>query len=325
MPKQHRIIDGKIKDDGGPSRISLSIYFDEKDRGVVPRIDKSCLRLNFDGQIYEGTISLHTSHPPYLLTWLVGPKGRLRCTDLFLDKGWNNGAVLRFEVTERGQEFKCIKTIAAGSPLPKQSAPSRSLQRPDRKPQPKSQKAPDVKELNPYTVEVWAERYWDLIKIADKDEELKFEREFSRARKAGHLSRDLFIRMGVWKSARNRSRLESNSEETITQATQQAFQASSRKEPIRILSNLNGVAVRTAVAMLHWMKPDEFPMLDFRVVRALGLDEPNDWEDLNYYDAFAHRVIALAKQLKVDLRTLDRALWAMDLESQRSPVASAAS
>ena len=69
--------------------------------------------------------------------------------------------------------------------------------------------------------------------------------------------------------------------------------------------------------MLHWVKPDEFPMLDFRVVRALGLDEPADWEDLDYYDAFADQVLALAKRLKVDLRTLDRALWAMDLESQR--------
>lgn len=310
-----RYIDAKIRDDGGPSRTFLSIYFAHKDSDILPSNDKSPLTLNVNGQRYVGKISLFTSHPPYLLTWLEGPKGRVKCTDVFLENGWNNGSIVRFEVARPRQELQYLKTVSAGSQLPKRNAQTHSPPKPRRIKAPAPISAPAAKNFDRATIEVEAKNYWHLIKDADKTVELVFDRDFKKARELGYLDRDLFVRVGVWKSSRNRSRLENNSATTIKKRTQQAFLAPSKADAIRLLCTLDGVATRTAIAMLHWMMPDEFPMLDVRVVRALGLDEPSDWEDLNFYEAFAEQIMGLARQLEVDLRTLDRALWSIDLRS----------
>ena len=57
---------------------------------------------------------------------------------------------------------------------------------------------------------------------------------------------------------------------------------------------LNGVALRTASAILQWMRPDRFAILDVRVVAALGWPEPASWDDFNYYSRVATRVRDLA-------------------------------
>jgi len=67
-----------------------------------------------------------------------------------------------------------------------------------------------------------------------------------------------------------------------------------------------------AVAMLHWMRPTEFPILDVRVINSLGWQASKNWEDLAYYERFASHIQSHAARLEVDIRTLDRALWAMD-------------
>jgi len=52
------------------------------------------------------------------------------------------------------------------------------------------------------------------------------------------------------------------------------------------LDRVSGVATRMAVAMLHWMRPNQFPMLDVRVVRSLGWEDPPSWENLDFYERF---------------------------------------
>ena len=64
--------------------------------------------------------------------------------------------------------------------------------------------------------------------------------------------------------------------------------------------------------MLQWMRPDRFPILDVRVVNALGWPEPKSWEDVEFYSRVSERVRDLSRQCDVDLRTMDRALWAWD-------------
>jgi hypothetical protein len=73
---------------------------------------------------------------------------------------------------------------------------------------------------------------------------------------------------------------------------------------------LRGVALRTASAILHWMRPDRYPILDFRVVGALGKPEPSSYEDVDFYLKIAEEVKSLAQRHALDLRTIDRALWA---------------
>ena len=58
------------------------------------------------------------------------------------------------------------------------------------------------------------------------------------------------------------------------------------------------------------MRPDVYPILDFRVVGALGKPEPTSYEDINFYLGIAKEIRVLAERHGLDLRTMDRALWA---------------
>ncbi len=176
--------------------------------------------------------------------------------------------------------------------------------------------ARDLSNIDRETALHWAERYWKLIRREDARAERLFEREFPAARRRGFLTKSLFVRVGAWKSPRPRFRLEQNSPREIKRQTRLAFRAHDRADAIRALCRLSGVATRMAVAMLHWMRPNQFPMLDVRVVRSLGWEDPPSSENLDFYERFAEHVQAHARRLSIELRALDRALWAMDKENQ---------
>ena len=58
------------------------------------------------------------------------------------------------------------------------------------------------------------------------------------------------------------------------------------------------------------MRPDLYPILDFRVVGALGKPDPRFYEDVDFYLAIAQEIKSLAQRHAIDLRVIDRALWA---------------
>jgi hypothetical protein len=160
--------------------------------------------------------------------------------------------------------------------------------------------------------------YWDLISSTEASEERRFEQDFAEAKKQGYLSKELFIRVGRWKSVRNTSSYMRNPVESIRDTTSEAFKTENDKNALAALMRLEGVALRTASAILHWMKPDRFPVLDFRVVAALDIAEPASYEDFGFYSLIATRVRDLARECDINLRTIDRALWAWDkLQSRR--------
>lgn len=162
-----------------------------------------------------------------------------------------------------------------------------------------------------------ADAYWKEIKESERLEEQAFERELPALRAAGYLSKPVFVRLARWKSVRPTRRYESNSDEQVRAATESAFAAADAAGAIAALTQLRGVALRTATAILHWMRPQEFPILDFRVLSALGEPHPKSFENVGFYSRVADRVRALAAEHALDLRTIDRALWAWDRRRPR--------
>lgn len=57
------------------------------------------------------------------------------------------------------------------------------------------------------------------------------------------------------------------------------------------------------------MRPDFYSILDFRVVGALGKPECNSYEDIDFYLSIATEIRMLAERHRLDLRTMDHALW----------------
>lgn len=129
------------------------------------------------------------------------------------------------------------------------------------------------------------------------------------ARANGYLSREEFLTLAKWKSARPGTRHLRNDAETVREVT--AFALSTKSEVLRLrsLTLLSGVADRTASAILHFCHRDPYPLMDIRAFGALGVTKlPHDWSSLwPQYTAYCRD---LAARAKVDMRTLDRALWA---------------
>jgi len=255
-------------------------------------------------------------NPPYVWSKLSSATDRTTCTALFLELGLAEGASLVFDIPVVGELH--LREIAnrgrwrdGGSPKQRgrREFPVRDPRRELRAPRPSSFPFDDRDAILKL-----AERYWGLITAGEVAEERAFEADLPQAREAGFLSKDLFVRLARWKSVRKTPDYESNSEEDIAASTRAAFSATTEAEAIAALTQLNGVAQRTATALLHWMAPDRQPILDFRVVAALGELEPRerDWNDPAYYARIAARVRELAGAHGLDLRTVDRALWAWD-------------
>ncbi len=171
-------------------------------------------------------------------------------------------------------------------------------------------KAGDLPDIDADFVRRYARRYWASITPAEAAAERRMESAIVPARQAGELNKDLFTTIARWKSPRPLKRYLANTEQSVRSATRAAFAAETDAEAIDALRALNGVALRTATALLHWMRPHEFPILDFRVVAALGIPEPSSWEDTRFYSRVADDLRRISRQLGIDLRTLDRALWA---------------
>jgi len=129
------------------------------------------------------------------------------------------------------------------------------------------------------------------------------------ARTNGYLSRADFLTLARGKSQRPSKRHAQNDEQTVREVTQFAFSTTSEVLRLRSLTLLSGVADRTASAILHLCHRDPYPLMDVRAYGALGVTKaPQDWSARwPEYTAFCRE---LAARANVDMRTLDRALWA---------------
>ena len=84
----------------------------------------------------------------------------------------------------------------------------------------------------------------------------------------GHLLKQEFVSIGVWKTERQTKRYRNNSQEDVTSITRKAI-AASDKDKVRILLGLEGVGVPVASSVLTMTNPREYCIIDYRAQRAL--------------------------------------------------------
>jgi len=311
-------VDARIRDiqPNQPSP-TLELYFSPRDSDWLASEHGAEVQLEIDGVQWLATLGIKPPNPPYLHSRLRGERGSTRVTDLMCSMGLAPGARVRFRVLEPGVlQLDEILERGAWPAGPRQRTATRARTAPEpRMPVEARATSPGQSEF-PFadraSIERWAARYWTLISARESSEERAFEREMPGYRERGRLGKEMFVRLARWKSPRKTPDYESNTDSAVEDASRRAFSAASDAEAIRALTGLRGVALRTATALLHWMRPDEFPILDFRVVGALGLPEPSNWESTDFYTQVADRIRRIASSNGVDLRTLDRALWAWD-------------
>ena len=155
----------------------------------------------------------------------------------------------------------------------------------------------------------WAARYGD-----DYDDRDAL-RVGSSARAAGCLSRDDFLALAAWKTARSKTRCRLNSEEFIREVTRTSLASDEPRFKIEVLRVLDGVDWATASVILHFCDKSAWPIIDFRAFWSLGEPTPTQCT-FSTWEAYSKYTREVAAEAKVTMRTLDRALWAYSKANQ---------
>lgn len=123
-----------------------------------------------------------------------------------------------------------------------------------------------------------------------------------------------------WKSPRALSDFEENDVDEGKQVIEEVIrEVSVLKKVEKLKEAIDGVHIPVASSILLFMNPTAYTVLDtyawgkLHDAGFISTKEPSTWKSSHYlqYLGICH---ALAEELKVDLRTLDRALWVMGRE-----------
>jgi len=137
-----------------------------------------------------------------------------------------------------------------------------------------------------------------------------------RAKKRRYLTKPEFLEICYWKTPRSSSRCDSNPSELIREATRIAFSVKSESLRIGVLVLLQGVGWPTASTILHFCHRDRYPILDYRALWSLGVEERRTVYSFDFWWEYVTECRSLAREARVTMRVLDRALWQYSKDNQ---------
>ena len=162
----------------------------------------------------------------------------------------------------------------------------------------------------------YARRYQELM-VGTNDEKIENEllAWFDNHK---FLDRTHFLKLCLWKSPRPKKHYEDaiNSDERIKYITSLAISSTDEYFKISSLQLLKGVSMPVASVILHFARPDKYPILDFRAIWSLGWQQPKQYT-FEFWEKYCNYIRETAKSLKVSLRILDKALWQYSKEHQK--------
>lgn len=160
-------------------------------------------------------------------------------------------------------------------------------------------------------VHTWAGRYLNTSNDAKLRSRL---RPVVRAR--GYLTRNEFLEICRWKSPRTQPLCADNDEFTVRTVTRAAFSTADESLKIDSLRTMKGVEWPTASTLLHFCDRRPYPILDFRALWSLGYRRAPRYT-MEFWLAYLKFTRDLAGRMRIDVGTLDRALWQYSKERQR--------
>ena len=152
-------------------------------------------------------------------------------------------------------------------------------------------------------IHCWAERYMvqDRRSLIREIELLELQDSIYQQ---GHLTKTQLEQLVRWKLPRQLGNIRKNAEDLIVETTRAAFETTDVFFSIAHLLLLKGVRVSIGSAILHLYHKDDYPIYDQHALLAVG--EP---QDESVWESYVHFCRKVAKDNKVDMRTLDRALY----------------
>jgi hypothetical protein len=134
----------------------------------------------------------------------------------------------------------------------------------------------------------------------------------------GHYTRDELILICMWKTERSKGKVASNSETDVQFATARAMRSRDEARRLESLTDLAGVGVPTASALLYFAFPADYPILDVRALESLGQRARTAYPT-SFWTDYVLACRRMAGELKVSIRILDKALWQWSKERDPDP------
>ncbi|HDZ18095.1 hypothetical protein LCGC14_1040030 [marine sediment metagenome] len=153
------------------------------------------------------------------------------------------------------------------------------------------------------------------------DSKNKFERQYNKLReevkieisKSKTLKEETFRDIYKWKT-RNRSKrhLDSNSK-IYTEAIGKLLKEPILEKKIRIIEEQDGIRFPVASTVLHFIYPEDFPIIDVRTVKALwdkGIISAKLGDTIKDYNTYREKIMKIKDICKdFSVREIDRALF----------------
>ena len=134
---------------------------------------------------------------------------------------------------------------------------------------------------------------------------------------AGYLSKSQLSQVAWWKSPRSSPHIAKSSDEFIRDITNISLRSKHERTKIEVLTILDGVQWPTASVVLHLFHDEPYPILDSRALWSINTKVPKQYT-FSLWNECVEFCRDLSNSCKVNMRTLDRALWQYSLENQKS-------
>jgi thermostable 8-oxoguanine DNA glycosylase len=164
--------------------------------------------------------------------------------------------------------------------------------------------------IPPSEVRAYCERY-------DYEADPKLAHVREAAKQQRYITRSQLHEIARWKSKRRAKLVEKNDEGFVREVTEFAFRAAHEHSRIGALVLLSGVQYPTASVVLHFCADDTYPILDFRAIWSLGLNQPSVYTP-EYWVEYIGICRSLAKEHGLSVREFDMALWQYSRENQEN-------
>ena len=160
-------------------------------------------------------------------------------------------------------------------------------------------------------IPIWAAQY-------PIDDDAEIENIISpRVHQNGFYTKEDLIVIARWKSPRTKPFVQRNSESFIKEVTRTALSTADEQLRIEVLNLLAGVSWPTSSVLLHFGHEENYPILDYRALWSLGIDNPPTPYDFPFWWEYTQFCRQLSREVNVSMRVLDRALWQYSKENQR--------
>lgn len=170
--------------------------------------------------------------------------------------------------------------------------------------------------MNNFVIDDSFIKKWDPRYDETEDDEEDYKRILLSVakdiKKLDTLSKDVFVNLLIWKTPRLKGIVKLNGFNSYAEAIKRCLGVP-EDQRLKVLDDLYGIGVPFASTILHFIYPDEFPIMDIRTVEVLyaGGYIKSKVRDAQRYPNFKTTIFSIQKKYPVwTLRQIDRALFA---------------